>query len=118
MITITMMMMIFTLLDRKPLIDSSAGSGLRLSTVTGEAEFREVTFKYPNRKTFVVLDNLDLSIRQVTMMRMITIMMMMIIMIFSKIFFIFQPSVMRNILGIYSDTNVHLHKQFIFAFVP
>ena len=76
-----MIMMIFTLLDRKPLIDSSAGSGLRLSTVTGEAEFREVTFKYPNRKTFVVLDNLDLSIRQVTMMRMITIMMIMILMI-------------------------------------
>ena len=76
-----MIMMIFTLLDRKPLIDSSAGSGLRLSAVTGEAEFREVTFKYPNRKTFVVLDNLDLSIRQVTMMRMITIMMIMILMI-------------------------------------
>ena len=30
------------------------------NNVTGETEFREVTFKYPSRKSFVVLDNLDL----------------------------------------------------------
>lgn len=60
---------IFTLLDRKPLIDSTAGSGLTLSTVTGEAEFREVSFKYPSRKSFVVLDNLDLRFEETIIIR-------------------------------------------------
>ena len=61
---------IFTLLDRKPLIDSTAGSGLTLSTVTGEAEFREVSFKYPSRKSFVVLDNLDLRFEETIIIRL------------------------------------------------
>ena len=51
---------IFRILDRKPLIDSSAGSGLRLNKVDGESEFKEAVFSYPTRKTVKVLKNLDL----------------------------------------------------------
>ena len=52
---------IFAMLDRKPLIDSSAGSGLRLNKVDGEAEFKDAVFSYPTRKTVKVLKSLDLG---------------------------------------------------------
>merc|ERR1719481_161428 len=55
---------IFAMLDRKPLIDSSAGSGLRLNKVDGEAEFKDAVFSYPTRKTVKVLKSLDLGIKQ------------------------------------------------------
>lgn len=53
---------IFSLLDRKPSIDSAAGSGLRLNKVDGDAEFRDAVFSYPTRKTVRVLQNLDLRL--------------------------------------------------------
>ena len=52
---------IFSLLDRKPKIDSAAGSGLRLNEVDGDAEFKDAVFSYPTRKTVRVLQGLDLE---------------------------------------------------------
>ena len=57
---------IFSLLDRKPSIDSAAGSGLRLNKVDGDAEFRDAVFSYPTRKTVRVLQNLDLRLAETT----------------------------------------------------
>jgi len=53
---------VFNLIDRKPLIDSAAGSGLRLNKVEGEIEFRNAVFHYPNRSQVRVLKNLNLAI--------------------------------------------------------
>lgn len=55
---------IFSLLDRKPKIDSAGGSGLRLNKVDGDAEFKDAVFSYPTRKTVRVLQNLDLGIKK------------------------------------------------------
>jgi len=55
---------IFSLLDRKPKIDSASGSGLRLNEVDGDAEFKDAVFSYPTRKTVRVLQNLDLGIKK------------------------------------------------------
>ena len=52
---------IFAMIDRKPSIDSTAGSGLRLNKVDGEAELKDATFSYPTRKTVNVLRNLNLG---------------------------------------------------------
>ena len=51
---------IFAMLDRKPSIDSAAGSGLRLNKVDGEAELKEAVFSYPTRKTVKVLKDFNL----------------------------------------------------------
>ncbi len=53
---------VFNLIDRKPEIDSAAGSGLRLNRLDGEIEFRGATFSYPNRRQVKVLRNLNLAI--------------------------------------------------------
>ena len=53
---------VFNLIDRKPEIDSAAGSGLRLNRADGEMEFRGATFSYPNRTQVRVLRNLNLAI--------------------------------------------------------
>ena len=53
---------VFNLIDRKPQIDSAAGSGLRLNEVEGDIEFRNAVFSYPSRKQVRVLKDLSLSI--------------------------------------------------------
>ena len=53
---------VFNLIDRKPQIDSAAGSGLRLNKVEGDIEFRNAVFNYPNRKQVRVLRNLNMAI--------------------------------------------------------
>ncbi|GAB6020134.1 hypothetical protein CHUAL_002862 [Chamberlinius hualienensis] len=54
---------IFQLLDRKPLIDSSLESGLKLPDKTpGKIKFQNVEFQYPARPNMPVLRGLDLEI--------------------------------------------------------
>ena len=53
---------VFNLIDRKPSIDTAAGSGLRLNQVEGQIEFRSAEFCYPNRKQVRVLKSLNLAI--------------------------------------------------------
>ncbi|KAF4279732.1 hypothetical protein KXW98_003095 [Aspergillus fumigatus] len=49
-------------IDREPLIDSTSGSGLRLTQAEGGFEFKDVSFTYPSRPEITVLDNISLSI--------------------------------------------------------
>jgi ABC-type multidrug transport system fused ATPase/permease subunit len=51
---------VFEMLDYKPLVDESIGQNLQ---ITGDIEFRNVTFKYPTSKT-VALYKLSLEIKQ------------------------------------------------------
>ena len=54
---------VFNLLDRKPKIDSAAGSGLRLNEVEGNADIKDALFSYPTRPTVKVLKNFNLSVK-------------------------------------------------------
>lgn len=49
-------------IDREPLIDSTSGSGHRLTQAEGGFEFKDVSFTYPSRPEITVLDNISLSI--------------------------------------------------------
>lgn len=51
-----------TLLDRRPIIDSSSTEGHRVESIKGEVEFRNVHFKYPVR-SHVALRGLDIHIK-------------------------------------------------------
>jgi len=53
---------IFALLDRKPTIDSSLESGLKLAKLSGEVELQHVSFRYPTRPEAPVLRDLDLKV--------------------------------------------------------
>ncbi|KIA75526.1 ABC multidrug transporter [Aspergillus ustus] len=49
-------------IDREPLIDGTADSGLRLTQAEGGFELRNVSFTYPSRPEITVLDNISISI--------------------------------------------------------
>ncbi|KAL7804794.1 ABC multidrug transporter SitT [Trichoderma aethiopicum] len=49
-------------MDREPLIDGTSTSGVKLSQVAGNYEFREVSFTYPSRPEITVLDQVSISI--------------------------------------------------------
>ncbi|EXJ54880.1 ATPase [Cladophialophora psammophila CBS 110553] len=49
-------------MDREPLIDGTAASGLRLSRAEGGFEFKDVSFTYPSRPEVTVLDQVNLRI--------------------------------------------------------
>ncbi|KAI9650512.1 hypothetical protein NHQ30_000528 [Ciborinia camelliae] len=49
-------------IDRRPLIDGTADSGLRLPKAKGGFEFKDVSFAYPSRPEITVLDNINLFI--------------------------------------------------------
>ncbi|XP_015603415.1 multidrug resistance protein homolog 49 isoform X2 [Cephus cinctus] len=53
---------IFQVLDRVPTIDSLSKEGLKLKTVNGDIEFKDVHFSYPARKDVKVLQGLNLKI--------------------------------------------------------
>jgi ATP-binding cassette subfamily B (MDR/TAP) protein 1 len=52
--------LIFEVIERKPVIDSSSEKGDKLSDLRGEVEFRNVHFNYPSRPEVKVLDGLHL----------------------------------------------------------
>jgi ABC-type multidrug transport system fused ATPase/permease subunit len=49
-------------MDREPLIDGTAASGLRLSQAEGGFEFKDVSFTYPSRPEVTVLDQINIRI--------------------------------------------------------
>ncbi|KAL3474949.1 P-loop containing nucleoside triphosphate hydrolase protein [Aspergillus californicus] len=49
-------------IEREPLIDGTAASGLRLSQADGGFEFKNVSFNYPSRPEVTVLDHINISI--------------------------------------------------------
>ncbi|KAG9407950.1 ABC transporter B member 10 [Aphanomyces cochlioides] len=53
---------IFSILDRKPLIDSTSEEGVNPSSVSGRIEFKDVFFNYPSRPDVKVLRHYDLTI--------------------------------------------------------
>ncbi|KAF5733430.1 ATP binding cassette subfamily B4 isoform 1 [Tripterygium wilfordii] len=54
---------IFSMIDRKPLIDASDESGIKLDRVKGEIELRHISFRYPARPDIQILRDLCLTIR-------------------------------------------------------
>ena len=50
------------ILKRKPKIDSTSSSGLKLPKVEGNIAFKEANFKYPTRPTVTVLKDFSLSL--------------------------------------------------------
>ncbi|KAH9121093.1 hypothetical protein AeMF1_007042, partial [Aphanomyces euteiches] len=53
---------IFSIVDRKPLIDSTSEEGIKLDRVSGRIEFNDVFFNYPSRPDVKVLRHYDLTI--------------------------------------------------------
>lgn len=53
---------IFSMIDRKPEIDSQSEKGLVLDEVEGNIEFRNVSFNYPSRPDTKVLHNFSLRL--------------------------------------------------------
>lgn len=49
-------------IDREPLIDGTAGSGLHLPRAQGGFEFKNVSFTYPSRPEITVLDQVSLRV--------------------------------------------------------
>ncbi|XP_015115150.1 multidrug resistance protein homolog 49 isoform X1 [Diachasma alloeum] len=54
---------VFQVLDRVPTIDSLSSEGLKLKSVNGDIEFKDVHFRYPARKDVKVLQGLNLKIK-------------------------------------------------------
>jgi len=53
---------LFSLLDRKPLIDSTGSSGLGINHVDGNLEFKNAQFNYPTRQQVQVLKDLSYKV--------------------------------------------------------
>lgn len=53
---------IFSILDRKSMIDPKDESGMTLEDVKGEIKFQHVSFKYPTRPDIQIFKDLCLSI--------------------------------------------------------
>ncbi|CAF3853721.1 unnamed protein product [Rotaria sp. Silwood1] len=54
---------IFELLNRKPTIDNESKDGLEITDFTGQLDFEDVYFNYPNRPQSVILRNFKLNIK-------------------------------------------------------
>ncbi|KAK7047498.1 tRNA N6-adenosine threonylcarbamoyltransferase, partial [Halocaridina rubra] len=55
---------IFALLERKPAIDTSAGTGLRLSGHVERIELKDVHFSYPTRPNTTILSGLSVAVEK------------------------------------------------------
>ncbi|XP_076061207.1 ATP-dependent translocase ABCB1-like [Oratosquilla oratoria] len=55
---------IFQLLDRRPLINTSAGIGLRLSGKVSDIELKSVGFHYPTRPATTILTDLSVRVKR------------------------------------------------------
>lgn len=53
---------LFQTLDRKPLLDSSADTGDKLSEVNGHIEFQNVSFSYPSRPHIPILKGISFDV--------------------------------------------------------
>ncbi|XP_061530026.1 ATP-dependent translocase ABCB1-like isoform X5 [Phycodurus eques] len=54
---------LYTIIDRKPPIDSSSESGFKPDSVNGNIEFKNIHFNYPSRPGVKVLNNMSLSVK-------------------------------------------------------
>ncbi|CAK4515762.1 unnamed protein product [Aphanomyces euteiches] len=53
---------IFSIVDRKPLIDSATDEGVKPNGIQGRIEFKDIFFNYPSRPDVKVLQHYDLTI--------------------------------------------------------
>ncbi|PNT72651.1 hypothetical protein BRADI_2g47360v3 [Brachypodium distachyon] len=53
---------VFSILDRKPKVDSSSCEGLTLENITGNIDFSNVSFKYPSRPDVQIFSDFTLHI--------------------------------------------------------
>jgi ATP-binding cassette, subfamily B (MDR/TAP), member 1 len=54
---------VFSIIDRKPLIDSSSPEGGKPDAVKGMIEFKNVTFAYPSRPNVIIFKNFNLTVQ-------------------------------------------------------
>ncbi|CAF5027888.1 unnamed protein product, partial [Rotaria sp. Silwood1] len=54
---------IFELLNRKPTIDNESKDGIEITDFTGQLDFQDVYFNYPNRPQSIILRNFKLNIK-------------------------------------------------------
>lgn len=54
---------IFRIIDRVPEIDSSLDQGVKLDSIAGNINFKNVIFRYPARNDVQILNGLDLEIK-------------------------------------------------------
>lgn len=54
---------IYSVIDRKPIIDALGESGLKPRTINGDIEFKNIHFQYPARSDVRILNGLDLKIK-------------------------------------------------------
>nr|QUF59435.1 ATP-binding cassette transporter Abcb1-2 [Brachionus angularis] len=54
---------VFSIIDRKPEIDSQSTEGQKIENLIGKIEFENVEFNYPSRKEVKILDKLSLKIK-------------------------------------------------------
>ncbi|TMW60931.1 hypothetical protein Poli38472_000973 [Pythium oligandrum] len=54
---------IFSVIDRKPEIDSTSGTGEQLTHINGDIEFKNVVFTYPSRPDAQIYTNYNLKIK-------------------------------------------------------
>ncbi|XP_075245466.1 ATP-dependent translocase ABCB1-like isoform X2 [Convolutriloba macropyga] len=57
------MTFITSIIERKPIIDSESDEGEKLSSISGQMEFRNLKFSYPTRKDVEVLKCFNLSVK-------------------------------------------------------
>ncbi|XP_051171698.1 ATP-dependent translocase ABCB1 [Leptopilina boulardi] len=55
---------VFSIIERKPIIDSMSSEGLKPTDIEGVIEFKNVSFKYPSRKEVTVLENLSFTVNK------------------------------------------------------
>jgi ATP-binding cassette subfamily B (MDR/TAP) protein 1 len=53
---------IFAVIERKSPIDPASDTGVKLDSVSGAIEFKEITMRYPSRPSQLVFDKFNLSI--------------------------------------------------------
>lgn len=53
---------IFSIIDHKPSVDRSKGSGLELDSVTGQVELKNVNFTYPSRPDVPIFTDFSLTV--------------------------------------------------------
>ncbi|TMW60932.1 hypothetical protein Poli38472_000974 [Pythium oligandrum] len=54
---------VFSVIDRKPEIDSTSGTGEQLTHINGDIEFKNVVFTYPSRPDAQIYTNYNLKIK-------------------------------------------------------
>ena len=64
MVSKTVAALIYDIIDRKPLIDSTSEEGEKPSSLRGDIDFKDVKFSYPSRPDVEILKSLSFSVKK------------------------------------------------------